>query len=271
VISFGNDGWVAKISEEFTFDNVRRVGRVAAACLTGRGLPAGPFIVSYDPRFLADRFAVELAKTLESAGISVLLTERDTPTPVVAWEMNDKKAVGAVVVTAGSRDRQFGGLKFLGDIAREIGQYLDRPAADQVKKGSVERFEPRERYYRYLSAQLDQAKIKKAAPLVVVDPFHGSARGYVDLFLQRLGCRVEELHSERDVLFGGGEPSPIEERLGELRAKVAALKADIGLAFNADASAYALIGRDGRFQAGESAADPILAAFQAVEKLSSVV
>jgi phosphomannomutase len=298
MIKFAADGWTARISEEFTFDNVRRVGRALAVFLINRGLTGKPFLVTYDPRFQADRFAVELVKLLESAGIKVLLTERDTPTPIIAWETRDKGASGAAVITATSLGAQFCGLKFLiqggdfclADCIKEIDTVLFleksssraanlpnqtilnyQAAASQigrVKKGTFERFEPRERYFQSLAAQLDRGKMAKQ---VVVDSLGGSARGYVDLYLQRLGCRVTELHGERDVLFGCREPNPTAENLAELRAKVLETKADLGIAFNADASVYALIGRDGQFQAGQETADPILAALKAVERLGAVL
>ncbi|MFA5113928.1 MAG: hypothetical protein WC529_06530 [Candidatus Margulisiibacteriota bacterium] len=297
MIKIGPEGWVAELSADFTYDNVKKVGRAIAVFLLTHDQAAKPFLVSYDPRFQAERFAVELAKLLESAGINVLFTERDTPTPIVAWETVDRGAAGAVSVTASGRGHRFSGLKFikhggalcLADCAKEIETYvfLERSTAQPANipnqmllnyqsavsqigrgnKGTVERFEPRERYFNYLAAQLDQARIRKAAPLIVVDPLFGAARGYVDLFLQRLGCRVEELHGKRDVLFGGLEPNPVEPNLAELRARVAQLKADLGLAFNADASAYAAIGRDGGFRAGAAAADPLLAAVQEVARL----
>ncbi|MCU0641373.1 MAG: hypothetical protein MUC35_04730 [Candidatus Margulisbacteria bacterium] len=291
MIKFGPEGWIARISEEFTFENVIKVGRAIAVYLLSREQGDKPFLVSYDTRFQAERFALEIVKVLEAAGINVLLTERDTPTPIVAWETVDKRAAGAVMVTAGSHGAQFSGLKFikpggavcLTDCVREIETYLFlersgsggvnlphdkllryQAAASQigrVARGKVERFEPRERYFGYLSAQVSQARSR---PLIVVDPQFGSARGYVDLFLQRLGCRVEERHGHRDVLFGGREPGLTEQHLAELKAKVLERKADCGLAFNSDASAYALIDRSGGFHAGAEAVDPILAALRAI-------
>ena len=37
----------------------------------------------------------DTAKVMEDAGIDCYLVERDTPTPVVAWEVKDKKAFRA--------------------------------------------------------------------------------------------------------------------------------------------------------------------------------
>jgi phosphomannomutase len=298
MIKFGPEGWAARLSAEFTFDNVRKAAKAIAVFLISRDLAGKPFLVSYDPRFQADKFALEIVKLLEAAGITVFLTERDTPTPIVAWETVDKGAAGAVVITAGSLGAQFCGLKFLrpggapclADCIKEIETYLYleksatlsaslpnqtilnyQSAVSQIgrgKKGAVTRFEPRERYYNYLAAQIDRSKLARR---VVIDPLYGAARGYVDLFLQRLGCDVEVLHGKRDVLFGGCEPNPIAENLVPLQARVAELKADLGIAFNADASRFALIGREGKYQAGQETVDPILTAVSSVAQRPAVL
>lgn len=102
-------GWMAKISEDFTFENVRK----AAQDVAQRLKPNDSLVIGYDSRFLAEKFADEVVKVMEAAGIGCYLVEHDTPTPVVAWEVRDKGAAGGVMVTAGSMSADFCGIRFI--------------------------------------------------------------------------------------------------------------------------------------------------------------
>jgi len=257
MIKFGTDGWRAIISDEFTFDNVRKVGQAIALYLINHKFANKPLIIGYDPRFLADKFAEEIAKIMEQAGINCLLTERDTPTPIVAWEVKDKNAAGAVMLTASHNPAQYCGIKFIPDYAGPANETItaelqensnkDITVPQGKKKGEVERFEPRQRYLKYLSSIIDKDLIKKAKLKVVYDAMHGCGRGYMDFALQDCGCKVEMIHGERDVLFGGSNPEPADEYLSELKHKVKDLEYDLGLANDGDADRFGVVDETGTF------------------------
>jgi phosphomannomutase len=257
MIKFGTDGWRAIISDQFTFYNVDKVAKSIALYLVEHKFSKKPLIVGYDPRFLADKFALAITKVMEEAGIKCFLTERDTPTPIVAWEVKDKKAAGAVMLTASHNPAQYCGIKFIPDYAgpanEEITAELQENSNKDInvpkgkKKGEVERFEPRERYFNYIKSFIDPELISDAKLSVVYDSMHGSGRGYLDRLLQDLGCKVEELNPERDVLFGGKNPEPADEYLGELKAKVVELKANLGLANDGDADRFGVVDELGQF------------------------
>ena len=250
MIKFGTDGWRAVISDEFTFANVRQVASAVAAYLINHKLDQKPLIVGFDPRFLADCFAEEVVKVMEQAGISCFLTERDTPTPVVAWEVKDRGACGAIMLTASHNPPQYCGIKFIPDyagpaneqITKEIEAQIQNPKSKiQNQTPKFERFEPRERYLEYIKSFIDPSMLKKAKLKIVVDPMYGAGRGYLDKLLQEVGCQVEEIHNYRDVLFGGHNPEPDETNLKVLGAKVKDNKADLGLALDGDADRFGVV------------------------------
>lgn len=257
MIKFGTDGWRAIISDEFTFANVNKVARAIALYLIDHRLAKKPLIIGYDARFLADKFAEEITRVMNSAGISCFFTERDTPTPIVAWEVRDRKAAGAVMLTASHNPSQYCGIKFIPDYAGPANEKITAelqensnkdialPKAD--KRGEVERFEPRERYLKYITSFVDAGLIKKAGLKVVYDPMFGSGRGYLDRLLQDVGCRVEVIHGERDVLFGGRNPEPDDKNLEELKGKVRELGAAAGLANDGDADRFGVVDEKGNF------------------------
>lgn len=259
MIKFGTDGWRAIISDEFTFDNVRKVAKAIALYLINNKKGDKPLIIGYDPRFLADKFAQEVAKVVKDAGISVYLPDRDIPTPVVAWSINhlNPKACGAVMITASHNPPQYCGIKFIPEYAgpanETITKELEADSNKEItlpvaaKKGTIEHFNPREIYFEALSKFIDLETIKKANLKIIYDSMHGSGRDYTDAILDRNGCKVESLHNYRDVLFGGQNPEPTDELLGALKSKVKELKADLGLANDGDSDRFGIVDEKGDF------------------------
>lgn len=282
MLKLGTDGWSAVISEEFTFDNVNKLATAITVYLINNDQLSKPVIVGYDARFLADKAADLAVKVLERAGASVLLTDRDVPRPVLEWAVRDHDASCALMVTAGSNPPQYSGLQLMacGDLVKkDYLKKIDRSICfdavsaqtggsdpdylaylsglaqlkkDHTAKSALERFDPRERYCQLLAAETDAETVKKARLKIVVDPMFGSARGYLDTLLERVGCTVEEIHNYRDVLFGGRAPDPIEENLAELKAKVAENKAALGIALSGDGGGFAVIDRLGKFRPAAS-------------------
>jgi len=276
-IKFGTDGWRAVISDEFTFANVRLVAQAIANYIHNHKQDGKKLIVGYDPRFLADKFAEEVIKVMESNSISCLLPERDTPTPVIAFSVKDLGASGAVMLTASHNPPEYCGIKFIPDyagpanaeITKEIEKYLLNPEVQygisSGRKASMERFDPRERYFKNILNIVDSSVIKKASLKVLYDPMFGSGRGYVDVLLERLGANAQEIHSYRDTLFGGRLPEPVEENLAELIAKVKKEKFQLGLATDGDADRFGVVGEDGKFYTANEII-PMLALYLIEEK-----
>ncbi len=239
MVKFENNRWTARLSEEFTFDNVRQVAATIAAAVP----PGKPFIISYDPRFLADRFAEEAAKVFIARGIKVFFTERDTPLPIVEWEVSDKQAAGAMVVTGADLPAEYGGITLIGIDAEKIGEADANPPSG--KEGSSERFEPRSRYFAYLSSRVDAAAVKRARPKIALDLLFGCSRGYLDWMLEKLGCRLEVINGQRDVLFGGEAPVFSEKALAALLKKSGA---DLAITVSVNADRFWLIDHQGKFR-----------------------
>ena len=255
-IKFGTDGWRAIISDEFTFANVRIVASAIASYVNNHGLAKKGIIVGYDTRFLAEHFAEEVVKVLHSNGIPCYMTERDTPTPVVAFSVKDMNTAGAVMITASHNPPQYCGMKFIPDyagpafskITNEIEKYLNNK--EKVNSGAslkVERFNPFKRYMKHLEELVDFDVISKAKLKVAYDPLWGTGREYLDKILQDIGADVSVLHGFRDVLFGGITPEPVDEHLQELKKTVVEGKLHAGLATDPDADRFGIVDDKGGY------------------------
>lgn len=275
MLKFGTDGWSAVISEEFSFDNVKKLATALAVHLFKNGQLSQPVVVGYDARFLSEKAAETIVKVLEEAGASILLADRDLPLPVLEWVVKDHNAACGVMVTGSARPAQSSGLKVIpATLGPEIDRimYYDRGSVAFKAAGQkIERFDPRDRYCAFLAAEVDASAINKAKLRIVVDPMFGPARGYLDTLLQSLGCEVEEIHNYRDVLFGGRAPDPREENLTDLKAKVAENKAELGFALSGDGADFAVVKAGGQFFssaqfAGLQANGPLEACLRIVEQ-----
>lgn len=260
MIKFGTDGWRAIISDQFTFENVEKVAKAIILYLIENKKADRPLIIGYDPRFLADKFAQTVAKVATSSGIDVFMPDRDIPTPVVAWSIKYVKkgpASGAVMITASHNPPQYCGIKFIPEYqgpadektTKILEEYSNKTVELPIsaKKGTINHFDPRDAYIEALKKLIDFEAIRNAKLKVVYDPMYGSGRGYTDFILEQNGCKLESIHNKRDVLFGGSNPEPSDELLGELKKKVIEDKAALGLANDGDSDRFGIVDEKGVF------------------------
>lgn len=263
-IKFGTSGWRAILADEFTFPRVRIAVQAIADYLKEERLHNKPVVIGYDTRFLSEDFAKTAAGVLAANGMESLLCVRDTPTPVVAFEVLHKKAAGGVIFTASHNPPTYNGLKFnsawggpaLPQITQRIEAgcepYLSGEAhpktgreAVGIKKRLIVPHDPQPAYFKQLESLIDRSILKKGKLKVAVDGLWGAGRGYLDTFLKESGVQVVGLHMNRDVLFGGHSPSPEPEILAELRAVMAKEKTPLGLATDGDADRFGIVDVDG--------------------------
>jgi phosphomannomutase len=243
-IAFGTDGWRATL-EEFTDERVRIVAQAVAAHLDSEGIE-GAVGVGYDARETSRGFAEEVARILCANGRDVVLSERDCPTPVLAWAIVDRGLAGGVVITASHNPPEYNGVKFipadgapaLPAVTESIEANLAAPdPLPEAEWGSIEETD-------LVGAHATQARSLVDADLsgltVAYDAMHGSGRGVTDALLESAGATVERVRCERDPEFGGTPPEPSEEYLGPLRDAVAA-GADLGVANDGDADRIAVV------------------------------
>ena len=264
-IKFGTSGWRGVIADDFTFSRVRVVTQAIADHLAAQGLKDKGIVVGYDTRFLSERFAGEAVKVLAANGVHCYLSNRDVPTPVVAFEIIRRKAAGGINFTASHNPPQYNGLKFspawggpalpeeTKDIETRANALLEKnsvptmPLAEAKQKGMVEDSDLRKAYLDDLKKKIDFEPVKKAKLKIAVDLLYGTGRDYLDYALKDAGCAVTTVHGYRDALFGGHAPEPSEANLAELSAVLKKGKFDIGLAVDGDADRFGVMDPDGTY------------------------
>lgn len=263
IIKFGTSGWRGIIADDFTFSNVRLVTQAICDYVQARE-KSREVIIGYDTRFLSEDFARVSAEVLAGNGIKTLLCKRDTPTPVIAFEILRRKAAGGINFTASHNPPDYNGLKFspgwggpaLPETTAAIeaacssytpDQVKTLPLSEAIKQKLVQYIDPRPQYLKRLRELVDFKAIKKGNLKVAVDDLYGTAIGYLDDTLASCGVRQTVIHNYRDVLFGGHSPEPSEENLKELFGIMKKQSCRLGLACDGDADRFGIIDSDGTF------------------------
>ncbi|MXR50985.1 phosphoglucomutase/phosphomannomutase family protein [Halovenus sp. WSH3] len=243
-IEFGTDGWRAA-GEEFTMSRVRAIG-VAVAAFLDAADRSGPVAVGYDGRENSREAAEQLAAAVTASGRDVTLSERDCPTPVLAWTVRTGSYVGGLMVTASHNPPEYNGVKYiLGDgtparpnVTDELERRLTGRAPPQDAAGETSEATFTDAYadhaQSFVDADLDGLRIG-------YDAMHGSGRGVTDELLERAGADLTRFRCERDPTFGGGPPEPVAERAEELTTLVDEGAVSLGLINDGDADRLGVI------------------------------
>ena len=259
-IKFGTSGWRAIVAEEFTFANVRRAVTGIARYVTSQKPSGARVIVGRDPRFLGETFCVLAADILGAHGITPLIIAEAAPTPAISYAVIREKTDGAINFTASHNPPEYNGIKFstpdgapaLPEVTKQIeAEITAADSGGQAEKSSAQAtagsVNPRESYLARLREIIDLPAIKKAGLRVAFDPLWGAARGYPDALLCQANIEVATVHDYRDVLFGGHAPEPDDHLLGELRGKMKATSAHLGIATDGDADRFGIVDQEGTF------------------------
>jgi phosphoglucomutase len=268
IIKFGTSGWRGLIARDFTFDNVRLATQGIAESLKSElANPQSPIhgrkpviILGYDTRFLGREFALAAAEVLTANGLTPLLCQRDTPTPVIAHTIRKRKAIGGINLTASHNPAEYQGLKFStyngAPATPEVTRQVEANVAQLIEqnwsfKGAVagtfecKTIDPQPDYFRQLHKLIEFGVIRKAKLKVAVELMYGTGRGYLDKLLLDAGAKVTTFHNELNPLFGGHHPEPNAEGMREASAFVRSGKAQLGLGLDGDADRFGVVDKDG--------------------------
>ena len=249
-IHFGTDGWRGHIAEDYTFDNVRRCAQGFAEYLLRQYGTGEWTVVGYDKRFLSENFARAAAEVLAGNGFKVHLTDGATPTPVIAYSIVNKQAVGGINITASHNPaadngfkvrNEFGGAiapKGLEDIESLIPQdfkHVKRiPLEEAIQDKKIDIFDAAPAYIEQIHSLLDLGPIKNAGLRILVDPMWGNGAGWFPRLLSGGKTEISEIHNIRNPIFPEmTRPEPIPPNV------------DVGLRVTIDRHADVLIITDG--------------------------
>lgn len=264
-IAFGTSGWRGILCEDFVYDNIRVVVQAIADYVKSGSDREKGIIVGYDSRFMGDSFANEAARVLAAAGVKSYLCKRDTPTPVISFEILRRNAAGAINFTASHNPPEYNGIKFspssggpaLPETTKDIEQranamlgqfcYSEMSLNQAGIRHLLEEIDPREAYLADLENKVDFDAIKSLGT-IAVNPLYGTGRDYLDAPLLARGVDVRMINGHKDPYFGGFPPEPAEKYIQDFISLVKSdAKIRLGIATDGDADRFGIVDHDGTY------------------------
>lgn len=239
------------VGETLTEADAWAIGRSFGTILAeGGGKSAA---VGYDGRLSSPMLEAALVKGLTESGIDVLRVGRG-PTPMVYYATVTQGVDGSVMLTGSHNPPNYNGFKMMLGKKSFFGkdiQHLGKVSSDGAWKsgsGQVKTVSITEQYIDRLAKDYDGDR-----PLHVVwDAGNGATGEVLVELVKRLPGKHVLLNEVIDGTFPAHHPDPTEpHNLEQLQAKVAAEKADLGIAFDGDGDRIGVIDGQGRILWGD--------------------
>lgn len=253
-IKFGTDGWRAITNKDFTYDNVRKVTLAIGKYTYDNFGIEKKILVGYDPRNMADKFALFTAEILAELGFDVILSSKIVATPVLAYAAKHYHA-NSIMFTASHNPPEYLGMKFIPDyagpatdeITKEIVSNLDCDLSkyDFMPK-TVEKASFDEIYLEHIKSIINFDKIRESKIKVNYDGLHGAASVIFTKILDNYSIKYKSMNLNPDPNFGGKMPEPKEKYLSELKALCKETK-HIGLSNDGDGDRFGTFNENGEF------------------------
>ncbi|MEW5721838.1 MAG: phosphomannomutase/phosphoglucomutase [Thermodesulfobacteriota bacterium] len=239
------------VDRDFDLEDAELIGRGLATYLVRRG--GDRVAVGRDCRLSSDRVRDALVEGLIRSGVSVI-DLGVCPTPLLYFALHHLAADGGVMITASHNPPEYNGFKVCagrenmsGPEIQELRRLIESGNfADG--RGSAGEYDILTPYQDYLLANIDLARPVNLA----VDAGNGTGGVVAGPVLDRLGCRVEELHFGMDGRFPNHTPDPtVAENMTDLARATVEKGLELGVGFDGDADRLGLVDEKGRLVYGD--------------------
>ncbi|MBQ0072011.1 MAG: phosphoglucomutase/phosphomannomutase family protein [Spirochaetales bacterium] len=263
MIHFGTGGWRAIIGDDFTRENINKVGQAIADYLKEKGQTDKPIMIGYDRRFLSQSGAKWISEVLAGNGLEVKVMKRSAPSPLVMHTVKKQNLYCGLEITASHNPPEYDGIKIIVEEGRdaplEVTNRIEELIAaqkeikkidysDGVEKGLISFIKnPFNDFIDDILRVLDTNAIRERGLRVLFDPMHGSGTYPLEVIFNTCRITVDEINNNKDAYFEGGYPAPSEKTLVSLADKVVKGGYDMGIAFDGDGDRLAVIDSSGRY------------------------
>jgi phosphomannomutase len=240
---------------EVDADVAARVGYALTQQLGAAILGAGR-----DPRLSGPELQAAFSRGAVAAGAQVVDFGM-IATEMLYYGVASRRLGGGAAVTASHNPTGYNGMKLVGEGALPLSGEQGMP---ELKRRVLElaetpsaplggRVREEDLYPDYVRHLLTFVEVEAIAPLrVVMDAANGVAGKLAPLVFDRTPVRRVEMYFEVDGAFPNHEPNPLlEVNSREIRERVVAEKADLGIAWDGDADRCFFIDERGEFVPGD--------------------
>ena len=256
---FGTDGVRGVAGTELTIELAMKLGQAGAHVLTKEKSHQPTIIVGCDTRISGGMLANALMAGICSVGANAVYVGV-VPTPAVAYLTRLHKVDAGVVISASHNPMEFNGIKFFNgdgyklsdELEDEIQAHIennmediDFPIGSGVGKIKY-RFDMKEEYIEYEKrcVPVDLKGMK-----IVIDCAEGANHYTAVETLRELGAELIAIHTNPDGTNINSNCG--STHMEELKARVVAEKAQVGIAFDGDADRMLAVDENGNMVDGD--------------------
>lgn len=256
---FGTDGVRGVANEELTPQLAMQLGMAGAYVLTKENEHKPTIMVGCDTRISGDMLANALMAGVCAVGANAVFVGV-VPTPAVAYLTRKYRVDAGVVISASHNPVEFNGIKFFDGNGYKLPDSLEDEIEELIKSdmkdikfpigsgvGKVKyRTDAREEYINHAikAVPVDLTGLK-----MVVDCAEGASHYTSIETFKELGADVVSIHTAPDGTNINANCG--STHMEELKARVVAEKADLGLAFDGDADRLLAVDENGKLVDGD--------------------
>ena len=259
-IFFGTDGWRALLDSEINSVSVAVVAQAFTDYILAEAGTGATVAVAYDTRRCSREFAEVFSRVMMAGGISVLLSQDVTPTPVLSYTVLERKCFAGVMITASHNPAEYNGIKFKAsyggpfsqDQTRKVEQFL-HAHEPSFHQGTLPLYDMLPAYKAHIEPLIQWDVIKNASLPLLVDSMGGAGGTLIQDILAEHGCfSVKTIFGQHSSSFYGRLAEPIAKNLvpasDELRDRNYALC----IATDGDADRLGVVRDNGEFLSAQT-------------------
>ncbi len=256
---FGTDGVRGVANEELTVLRALQLGQAGAYVLTKEMDHKPTIMVGCDTRISGDMLANALMAGACSVGADAVFVGV-VPTPAIAYLTKKYKVDAGVVISASHNSFEFNGIKFFDSEGFKLPDELEDEIEEQINKQMKDIQFPigagigRIKYRKdareeYINHAIQSVPVNLKGKKIVMDCAEGAAHYTSVEALRQLGANVIPIHIHPDGTNINANCG--STHMEELKARVVAEKADVGLAFDGDADRLLVVDEKGKMVDGD--------------------
>lgn len=272
-ITFGTDGWRAKVGKEFSFKNVRLFAQGYANYLNHHKKTTTPqVIINFDTGYLSRRFALEAAKIFSLNQIKTFIPIRDVPLAAISLAIQKNRFHGGLNFSISSNRPNHHVVRIFSHMGAPSLPSQTSLIEEEVRKiestfdfhhqypqyDLIEDIDVKSAYIEYIKSVVDFDLIKKSGVKIVVDNQFGTSREYLDHMLSEQGIDAVSIHNFPYSQGAGARLSIESAGLKDLAREVVEGKADIGLAADIIGDRFGIVDSRGKYLCSNMIMPPLI-------------
>ncbi|MBO4412924.1 MAG: hypothetical protein J5779_02815 [Clostridia bacterium] len=260
MIKFGTSGFRAIMGENFTKENVLKIGYALSEYFKNEKTKKPTVVIGYDNRFMSDMFAKWMTEVLASKKIKVTLYSKSVPSPLISFMTKDFDL--GVMITSSHNPYYYNGVKIFKKPAKEVDDEFTskievwaneniniqtKSFDEYLKTGEITLTDNIQEYCNHILSFIDVNKTKKLKFKILYNAMNGNCTECFEYIFNKMKIKYEGMNTEVDPYFRHMLPSPYKKNLTDQMEKLKKEKFDFGVALDGDSDRISILDSKGNF------------------------